>query len=86
MTADAARWAWKRGITDRKSEAVLVTVARFADGTGLADVRVRTLAEICDLTEKSVKLHLDALAAKGYLTIEARGSSKVYRLNIEEES
>lgn len=68
MSIYATKWAYAQPVQPAGRKFVLVAVADFADAEGRAFPGVGTLAVMTGQDERSVRRHLDALEAEGYLT------------------
>ena len=67
MSIYATKWAYAQPVQPAGRKFILVAVADFADAEGRAFPGVDTLAVMTGQDERSVRRHLEALEAEGYL-------------------
>jgi hypothetical protein len=76
MSVFAITWAYSQRTGKPGAKAVLVALANFANEDGECWPAQKTLAEMTDLDEKSVRRHLAFLERKGFLARRERRDKK----------
>jgi hypothetical protein len=88
MSFDALAWAWNQKTGSAGRKATLMGVAQFADEDGYCWPGQKMLAEYTEQSVRTVREHLVALEAEGYLKRVARkrpdgtNTSDAYYLNL----
>lgn len=72
MSYEAQTWAKEQKTGSPTRKAVLLQLANYADGDGLAFPGQQTLSEDLELSERAVRKALGELESGGFLTIEHR--------------
>lgn len=90
MSIIASDWAWRMRL-GRTPGNVLHALSHFADDTGYCYPSVRTLADRCNVDERTVQRIIRKLVAEDYVSVEVRfrpnGSptSNAYQLNFNKQ-
>lgn len=85
VSVHVCSWAWKQKVAAGE-KLVLLKLADSANDDGLSWPAAKTVARDCGMGESTVRKHVNALAAKGLLSVEERRradgsrSSNLYRL------
>jgi DNA-binding MarR family transcriptional regulator len=72
MSVRAIAWAWAQPVRPSARKFVLIAVADEADDTGSCWPSQGRIADKCGLHVRTVRTHLAALEAEGYLTRSPR--------------
>lgn len=87
MAHKVVNWAYDQKLDNPLKKFVLVTLADGADQHGYLWKHYSTIAEMCNMSRRTVIRHVKQLEAEGYLIKENRDDngyffSNVYRLNV----
>lgn len=72
MTYKAYDWVWTHKFGSPTAKLVMMAVAKHADEKGICWPRVRTLAEFCGISSRTVQRHLKEFERAGLITIQKK--------------
>lgn len=72
MTYKAYDWVWTHKFGSPTAKLVMMAVAKHADEKGVCWPRVRTLAEFCGISSRTVQRHLKEFERAGLITIQKK--------------